>query len=265
MGKIFCVDSDGSTMDTMSFKHDKIMGPNAVKIFNISDYVADVDQFLRVWSKVNLRSPLRGANRFVALLTMLKSINYPYIRSLSNWVEYAERLSMESLQDEINRVDTDDLKLALRWSAKTNKDIASYEGNYKAFPGARETLAKLSASGKVYAVSTSNRQMIQEEWIENGLDEYTTDYYCQEAGPKADTINQFIQEGTDPRDILIVGDSHLDLEAAEENDVCFYPILVGKEKESWHHLQEKALSDFLEGSYDQNYYTKQFKNHLSGN
>ena len=43
--------------------------------------------------------------------------------------------------------------------------------------------------------------------------------------------------GFDDTHVLMIGDAPGDLDAAEKNDVLYYPILVGKEKFSWDRFQ----------------------------
>ncbi|AMB99108.1 hypothetical protein AWM75_03420 [Aerococcus urinaehominis] len=264
MTKHFCVDSDGCTINTMVFKHEVFMAPNAIRIFNLSQYVDDIDGFLADWSQINLYSPLRGANRFVALTTMLKRAGYPDMENLLAWVDQSGQLSMDSLAQAIETYQSDDLKKAYQWSMETNQGIADYHADdYKAFVGARAGLKALSQVGQVYAVSTSSQKTIQAEWVENQLDEFTDAYYCQETGSKPATVQMLLDQGNDVSDILLLGDSPGDLRAAESKGIAFYPILVGRETESWAHFLDYALEAFLNGSYDQARYTRAFKDNLN--
>ena len=45
------------------------------------------------------------------------------------------------------------------------------------------------------------------------------------------------------------GDAPGDLDAARQNGVFYYPILVRREKESWEEFRETALEKLLNGSY----------------
>ena len=53
-----------------------------------------------------------------------------------------------------------------------------------------------------------------------------------------------------------------DLEAARQNGVYFYPVLVGREEESWKEFQETGLKRFLEDSYGGQYQTEKEKQFL---
>lgn len=61
---VFCVDSDGCAMDTMTYKHQLFFGPIAADIFGITDRA----DFLKEWDRVNLYSRTRGVNRFIGLV-----------------------------------------------------------------------------------------------------------------------------------------------------------------------------------------------------
>ena len=47
----------------------------------------------------------------------------------------------------------------------------------------------------------------------------------------------------------MVGDAPGDHSAAQGNGVLFYPIIPGREVESWNHLRSQAAAKFREGAY----------------
>jgi phosphoglycolate phosphatase-like HAD superfamily hydrolase len=49
--------------------------------------------------------------------------------------------------------------------------------------------------------------------------------------------------------ILMIGDAPGDLESARAVGASFYPIIPGKEEESWIYLREEVLSSFFAGTY----------------
>lgn len=262
---IFCVDSDGCAINTMTFKHEVFMAPIAYEKFNLES-VIDREDFMQDWMHVNLYTNFRGANRFKSLVNMLDRIGYPAnYNALSKWVNEASQLSMTSLRQEIDKVGPDpSLVTALEWSQACNDGIHSYESeDYRAFDGVKESLAALAPHGPLYVVSTANKPNISAEWRDNDLDQYVSDYYCQEAGPKYDTLKGLVEAGNDSDYIIMIGDSPGDLEAAERAGVQFYPILVGQESQSWAHFVDQELENFLQGDYDSAYYGQVFRDHLS--
>lgn len=261
MTYVFCVDSDGCAMDTMTYKHQLFFGPIAADIFQIEERNA----FLKEWDRVNLFSKTRGVNRFVGLVMGLEFAKVKNIEALKKWVETTNSLSNVSLEQEILEKDSEDLKLALAWSNEVNRQIKNYEGDVLAFDGAKEGLEHLQTLGKVFVVSSANKEAVQEEWIHQGLMAHVDDLYCQDRGKKEDVINQLINEGYDPEKIMMIGDSPGDLKAAELNNVSFFPILVKDEKRSWNILKTDISEQFVSGKWDtvlQEKYNKLFWSNL---
>ncbi|EHI68633.1 HAD family hydrolase [Streptococcus ictaluri] len=241
---VFCVDSDGCAMDTMTYKHQLFFGPIAADIFAIDHREA----FLKEWDRINLFSKTRGVNRFVGLVMGLEYANISGINMLKDWVRSTDSLSNASLEARLKAEPSQDLQIALDWSNEVNRHIRAYEGQALAFQGALEGLAKLKELGKVFVVSSANKEAVLEEWQEQGLMAHVDDFYCQDRGKKEDVIAQFIREGYDKDKIMMIGDSPGDLDAADSNDVAFFPILVGKEASFWSDLKEEVAPAFVEGS-----------------
>lgn len=246
---IFAVDSDGCAMDTMTYKHELFFGPLAAEKFEVEDK----DTFQENWEQINLYTKTRGVNRFVGLVMGLESVDYDVINidNLKQWVDETESLSNDALEVEINKTDSDDLKRALAWSNAVNKNIAEAEGHDEPFAGAIEGLEKMQELGTVYVVSSANREAVEDEWTRHGLMEHVDDLYCQDRGKKADVLAGFIANGVDPKNILMVGDSPGDLEAAEQNDTWFFPIIVGDEENSWNDLHDSVADKAAAGNFTQ--------------
>ena len=51
----------------------------------------------------------------------------------------------------------------------------------------------------------------------------------------------------------MIGDAPGDLKAARQNNVFFYPVIPGKEEESWEKLQNEGLDRFFNGTYTGEY------------
>lgn len=244
---VFCVDSDGCAMDTMTYKHQLFFGPIAADTFEIKNRTA----FLKEWDKINLYSKTRGVNRFVGLVMGLEYAGITGIDNLKNWVEKTESLSNKSLELAIAKDNSNDLIKALLWSNEVNRQIKAYDGEALAFPGAKDALQKLQQLGKVYVVSSANKEAVEEEWQDQGLMSHIDDLYCQDRGKKEDVIAQLIASGYSKDHILMIGDSPGDLTAAEMNHVDFYPILVGKEESSWVDLTDEIADVFVAGQLTQ--------------
>lgn len=77
---VFCVDSDGCAMDTMTYKHQLFFGPLAADYFAVADQAS----FLKEWDRINLYSRTRGVNRFVGLVMGLEYAGVTGIDALKN-------------------------------------------------------------------------------------------------------------------------------------------------------------------------------------
>lgn len=242
---VFCVDSDGCAMDTMTYKHQLFFRPLAVEVFHIEDK----QSFLKEWDRVNLFSKTRGVNRFVGLLMGLEFAKHAPIEAFKDWVENTSSLSNASLEKAIADNPSEDLKKALEWSNLVNSHIKDYEGEALAFPGTVEGLDALHKLGKVFVVSSANKEAVEEEWNDQGLITHIDDLYCQDRGKKEDVIASLILQGYAPEKIMMIGDSPGDLAAAQQNGVAFYPILVGEEAKSWEELANSVGKAFVEGNF----------------
>lgn len=242
---VFCVDSDGCAMDTMTYKHQLFFGPLAADVFDVEEREA----FLKEWDKINLYSKTRGVNRYVGLVMGLEFAKIPNIENLKQWVETTDSLSNASLEEAIAENPSDDLKKALEWSNQVNSNIKNHEGDALAFPGALEGLDTLHELGKVFVVSSANKEAVEEEWNDQGLMSHIDDLYCQDRGKKEDVIASLILQGYAPEKIMMIGDSPGDLAAAQQNGVAFYPILVGEEAKSWEELANSVGKAFVEGNF----------------
>ena len=104
-----------------------------------------------------------------------------------------------------------------------------------------------------------------EEWDKHGLLEHVDIVMAQNAGSKAFCISELLKKGYEKNCVIMCGDAPGDLQAAEKNDVYYYPILVKKEKESWEEFISVGFEKLINGSYGKGYQQekiKQFKNNL---
>ncbi|EMF0421418.1 HAD family hydrolase [Enterococcus hirae] len=244
---VFCIDSDGCVMDTMTYKHQLFFGPIAAQFF----MVKDKEKFLKDWNFINLYSETRGINRFLGLVKTLEKNDVHGIEALKKWVNSTNELSNYSLKREIKKhtKPSFDLIKALNWSESVNEEIKKTEGLDKTFPEASNTLRELKKHGEIFIVSSANKEAVSNEWKRHGLYSYVDELCCQDKGKKEEIICGIKDSRKSVNSILMIGDSPGDLEAANKNGVNFYPILVGKEKKSWITLKNKALPIFLSGEY----------------
>lgn len=250
---LICIDSDGSAIDTMTEKHRKAFGPEAVRVWGLEEIEED---FLQHWNKVNLYSNTRGINRFKGLVNTFKDLKtrgyeMPEINNIEEWTEKSGELSNSALNKEIKKGnDYEDLKLALKWSQQVNQTISELKKDRaKVFTGVKKSLSKITERADLAVVSSANQEALLDEWESYDLKRYVKVIFGQEAGSKADNIKNLKAKGYDNSKILMLGDAPGDLRAAEINNVLFYPIIPSEEKESWQKFAEKAADKFFEGDY----------------
>jgi len=250
---LICIDSDGSAIDTMTEKHRKAFGPEAVRVWGLEEIEED---FLQHWNKVNLYSNTRGINRFKGLVNTFKDLKtrgyeMPEINNIEEWTEKSGELSNSALNKEIKKGnDYEDLKLALKWSQQVNQTISELKKDRaKVFTGVKKSLSKITERADLAVVSSANQEALLDEWECYDLKRYVKVIFGQEAGSKAENIKNLKAKGYDNSKILMLGDAPGDLRAAEINNVLFYPIIPSEEKESWQKFAEKAADKFFEGDY----------------
>ena len=261
---IVCIDSDGCAMDTMDIKHIQFFGPLAAEIFAIKDKI----KFLEEWNRINLFSKTRGINRFKGLLLGLKFAekNGESIEDYTvfqKWCDETLSLSNQSLEEAYATSLDPVLKKALEWSKAVNNGIESeLKGKDRPFEGVKEALEVISKSAQIAIVSSANSEAVNSEWERHGLMPFVSEFFGQERGSKFAAIKEIKNQGFLPENILMIGDAPGDLDAAKNNGVHFYPILYGKEKESWSNLINDVLKEFLDNKYNDLKYQEIYSKHL---
>lgn len=252
---LVCVDSDGCAMDTMDIKHIRCFGPCMVEEWGLEPWR---ERLLERWNKINLYSKTRGVNRFKALVMLLKEIDREMkpvegLKALCRWEEESGELSNSSLEAAIDREEEDRrdaLRKALSWSRRVNERIGELsEAEKRAFPNVREALALLHGRADIAVISSANLQAVTAEWEREGLLELVDGVFTQDDGSKAFCIGELLKKGYEPGRVLMAGDAPGDLKAAQENRILFFPILVGREGDSWKRLMTEGAEAFFEGRY----------------
>ena len=253
---LICVDSDGCVMDTMNCKHFHCFGPCMVTEWGLEEWK---DEILKRWNEINLFSMTRGINRFKGLAIALSEIHEKYtpitgIAYLQHWADTAPALSNDSVAAAAANAECDDAKTvfekALSWSKAVNASIVALPEELKIpYDGAKEGLAAAHTFADVAMVSSANRDAVEEEWGKFALLEHTDIVLAQDVGSKAACIAQMLKFGYDRKNVLMIGDAPGDCDAAEKNNVWYYPILVNHEKASWDEAISIAFSKLQSGAY----------------
>lgn len=251
-----CIDSDGCAMDTMEVKHRKCFGPQWITTYGLD---AHYDVCMELWLSINLYSGTRGINRFKGLALALQEVDkrgYCKVEGLDEfaaWTKEAKELSNPALMDLTQKSDNPCFEKALLWSIRTNRAIHGLPEEDMPFPNVKWTMDEMCKKADLAAVSSANREAVTAEWEKHHLKDTCRVLLTQEAGSKAYCIGELIKMGYAKENILMVGDAPGDKEAAEKNGVFFFPVLVGKESESWAKLLDEAFPKLLEGTFDTGY------------
>lgn len=245
-----CVDSDGCAMDTMNIKHIRCFGPCLVDEWKLDAFREPI---LKRWNVINLYSGTRGINRFKGLAMMLQEVDLTMtpidgVQELVAWAQNAPELSNDAVKKEVSRHPI--FQKALNWSIQVNKDIEKLpEEEVAPFLHVKEALEKAHEVADVVVVSSANPEAVRAEWKRFGLIDHVDLLCTQEMGSKAYCISRLTEKGYGRTNILMCGDAPGDDKAASENDVLYFPILVGKEALSWETFLNEALSRFIQGTY----------------
>lgn len=251
------IDSDGCVFDSMEIKQKEFFIPLALRHFNLFPVARAVRE---TWEFVNLYSIHRGVNRFPALIKVFELLAerdeaiYPGCRlpdtgSLKRWVEEETRLSNEYLRKRVEDFPDPDLEKILEWSESINKEIGLWLRGVAPVKGAGETIGKIAGIADTIVVSQTPLEALEREWDEHCLRRYVRLIAGQEHGTKSEHIALAAKGKYPDEKILLVGDAFGDMKAAKDNNVLFFPVIPGKEEQSWQRLSEESLGKFIDGTY----------------
>lgn len=253
---VVCIDSDGCAMDTMEVKHRECFGPQWIKTYGLQE---KYDECMELWLSINLYSITRGINRFKGLAMALETVerrgwhHTEGLEEFSAWTKEAKELSNPALRAYVEGHPNPCSELALVWSDRVNQAIRELPPDDAPFPNVKWAMDEMCKKADLVAVSSANGDAVRAEWGKHRLEEDCRVLLTQEAGSKAFCIGELVAKGYAPEKILMVGDAPGDHDAAVKNGVRFYPILVGKEGESWGRLLDEAFPKLLDGGFDDAY------------
>ncbi len=264
---LICIDSDGCAIDSMEVKHRRCFGPCLIDIWRLEPWRA---QILNRWNEINLYAQTRGINRFLGLETILTEIHRTYqpvagLEAYSQWCRTTRSFSNAAVEAEIHAGGQPVFRQVLAWSQAVNRKIEEIAPGIHPFPGVKNALEQMRKHADIAIVSSANPQAVEAEWTRFGFMEYVTCVMAQDAGTKAECIGRLAAQGYAKDHILVLGDAPGDERAASGNGVLYYPILAGRENQSWEQLVEEGLPRLFAGSYDQHYQQgllKQFYHNL---
>jgi phosphoglycolate phosphatase-like HAD superfamily hydrolase len=253
---LLALDSDGTVFDSMKTKHELCFMPAFAAFFGSGAERHALDD---IWGFVNLKSRLRGANRYRALAAALRiGARHPLVgaemrrrdgiaAALEAYLaqESAPSRSRLELALASRRVDRL-LAPVLDWSRAVDEAIASLPPS-RPFRGALSALPLLAAGGELMVLSAAPAAAIAREWEAAGLGPYAERVVGQERGKKAACLAAAMEGRFEAERVLVIGDAPSDLEAARAVGARFFPILHGREEESWKTFARDFLPGFLAG------------------
>jgi len=233
--------------------------------------VAEAARECRIFA--DLFSKTRGANRHKTLKRILSELlpNHPHVKQRGfkvpqlphyfAWVDDPKSiLSNDGLKKAIEATKDPlakrELVLALEWSKKVNEVIAEIVRGIPPFPYVRECLEKIGPTADVIVVSATPGEALVREWQEHDIAKYVAVIAGQEMGTKAQHLEYAAKGRYDKGHILMVGDAPGDLKAARANEALFYPVVPGKETQSWKRFHDEAFDRFIKGEYAGEYEKK---------
>jgi len=251
------VDSDGCVFDSMTVKQCDYFHPLIVRFWGLEP----IEKVLRETAEfVNLGSAWRGRNRFFALLktfdllaartdVKLSGVALPDVEAIRAYVDSGVPLGNPTLETTVERDGNPELRRMLEWSLAVNREITARPEPIPPFAGALEALRRIAAAADAMVVSQTPEAALVSEWREHGIDGQVRLIAGQEIGTKAEQIRLAASGKYADGRILLVGDAPGDLEAAREAGVRFYPIVPGREVESWRQFNATFFDRFLAGQY----------------
>ena len=251
------IDSDGCVFDTMEIKQKECFCPAFIKHFGLQ---AAARYGREVWEFVNLYSRDRGCNRFVAIQKALRligergefaarGVRVDGIPAIDAWLRAETRLGNPALEARLKASPDAGLARVLAWSKEVNQRVEDLVANVPPLPRVRESLERIRAQADVIVVSQTPVEALAREWREHRLDQLVNFIAGQEAGTKAEHLRFAAGGRYAAGKIFMIGDALGDLKAATDNAALFFPIVPGKEEQSWQRFHAEGADKFFNGTF----------------
>ena len=254
------IDSDGTVFNSMELKHKDCFVGCLIRAFSLASIAHEVHI---VWNYVNIFSMTRGTNRFKALIltfdylskmeSVKKSkINIPKLNSIRNWLISNKPLTNEILKEIILNSSGNEktyLENTFIWSENVNETVKKTVFNLPPMTGALNAMSKIKKFADVVVISNTPLKTLNREWSENNIESNVLYIGGQETGTKTEMLNAVAKHKYKSENILIIGDSLGDLNAAKNINALFFPILPLIEEKSRELFNQKGFQNFLDGSF----------------
>jgi len=173
----------------------------------------------------------------------------PPLPSLRDWTRHESQLGNPTLEAEVERTGDAELQQVLDWSLAVNAAVTELVHGLPPFPGVAETFEAGAGHADMIVVSATPLQTLQREWQEIQLDHYLQMIAGQEQGSKTEHLEYAARGKYDPDKILMIGDAPGDLKAASANGALFFPVVPGREEQSWANLASEGIDRFFNGRF----------------
>ena len=257
------IDSDGCAFDTMGIKHRECFCPWLIGYFGlqpVAQAARECKDFADLFSKTRGANRHKTAKRIIAELlpthpmTKARNFEVPQYQYYFKWVDDPNSLlSNKGLKTAIENAATPEEKsefeLVLAWSEKVNETVAQIVKNMPPFPYVTQSLEKISEKADAIVVSATPCEALEREWKEHGIAKYVEIIAGQEMGTKKQHLDYATKGKYAENHVLMMGDAPGDMRAAHATGALFYPIIPGREPESWQRFYEEAFDKFIAGEY----------------
>lgn len=251
MNKYFIgIDSDGTAFDSMTIKHTKAFIPVFIDVWSYGEYARQITE---ICEHINLYSKTRGIDRFSGLEMTFEEIKKIGIRvpdysSLTGFLNTG-KLSNDTLVEYLKSNDNAFLKDVLNWSRQADELFKKEVKELRPFKAVKELLIKCRGIADTAVISSASESSLKEDWKKDNLTDYVSVIYGQEFGTKKTQLENAIKQGYEQT--LMIGDALGDLKAAQDVGAWFYPIIPGREEESWRNLCNKYLNMFFKDEFNE--------------
>ena len=247
------IDSDGTAFDSMTIKHRKAFIPAMIRIWGLEEYAEKV---FEICEYINLYSPTRGIDRFSGLKVTFDSfkaagIPVPDYSGIDGFLRDAGKLSNATLTEYLKTHDDKFLQNVLVWSREADEVFQREVESLMPFKMVKKVLEKAYPSADIAVISSASTASLESDWKKDALLDCVSRVYGQEFGNKKAQLKAATENQYAPGCMIMLGDAKGDLEAAQSAGAWFYPMIPGKEDESWQELYDRYMDIYLDGKFDQ--------------
>jgi phosphoglycolate phosphatase-like HAD superfamily hydrolase len=254
------IDSDGCVFDTMEIKQKDFFHPAIIRHWKLEAIEAQVRAAAEF---TYLYSIYRGLNRFLGLCKTFELLNdwseaheraaLPDPADLRAYCDSGLPLSNETIAAEAQRTGSTLLREALQWSRTLNESIAADMPDPPPFEGAEAALKQIAGDSDAIVISQTQATALLKDWHRDNLAQYVAVIAGPELGSKIDHFNMAAVNRYPAHAILMIGDAPGDMATAQAIGCHFFPILPGREAESWQRFMDGAYREFLSGGFSEDY------------